>query len=343
MDNKNIFLVLGMARSGTSAITRGLNALGIELGSMLTPANPKWNPKGFWEDSEVVYQINAKIFHTLCFQPYGIDMPDRQQLLGNALDDVRQSAINLLKQRFANTAFWGFKDPSTIKLLPFWQDVFSRLNIQDNYIIALRNPLSVAISYKKLTEADVEIGLLLWLMHSIQAIDETHHKKRLVVSYEHLLQNPKRQLERIQQCFNVPTLTSPEEIHFYANSFIDKTLHHYEYKQEEFSSHAQIKVIPLCSRVYNLLDLLANDALDINQNEFTSQWLEIKTELEKIYPLYSYVDTLLKQLNVLKRTLNTIHKSVPWKILSPLRKMDDVLRKHRKKKRESRKINKAYG
>jgi hypothetical protein len=61
MNNKNIFLVLGMARSGTSAITRGLNALGIDLGNKLTPANEKWNPKGFWEDNEVVYQINAKI------------------------------------------------------------------------------------------------------------------------------------------------------------------------------------------------------------------------------------------------------------------------------------------
>jgi hypothetical protein len=340
--NKNIFLVLGMARSGTSAITRGLNALGIDLGNQLTPANDKWNPKGFWEDSEVVYQINAKLFRALHFQPYGIDMPDRKQQLSQELDPIRQSAIDLLNQRFANTDFWGFKDPSTIKLLPFWQNVLSSLEIQENYVIALRNPLSVATSYKKLTGSEMEIGLLLWLMHSIQAIDETLSKKRLVVSYERMMQNPKAQLERIKNYFTIPTMTLPVAIDEYVNTFLDKTLHHYEYNEEAFASNSLVKSVPLCSKVYYLLDLIAKDEISFDQKEFTSQWSQVKTELEKIYPMYCYIDTLLKQLNMLKRNLNTIHKSVPWKILAPIRKMDDLLRHRRKKSRESRRINKAY-
>ena len=53
--NKHAYIVLGMARSGTSAIARGLKALGIDLGQQLTPANHTWNPKGFFEDKELVY------------------------------------------------------------------------------------------------------------------------------------------------------------------------------------------------------------------------------------------------------------------------------------------------
>ena len=45
-----LVLVLGMHRSGTSALARGLRVLGIALGDDLLPAHP-CNPKGFFEDA----------------------------------------------------------------------------------------------------------------------------------------------------------------------------------------------------------------------------------------------------------------------------------------------------
>ena len=43
---KSCIIVLGMHRSGTSALTRVLNLLGVELGTNFVP--PDWdNPKGF--------------------------------------------------------------------------------------------------------------------------------------------------------------------------------------------------------------------------------------------------------------------------------------------------------
>ena len=46
-------LILGMHRSGTSAVTRVLNLLGVELGSHLMQPG-KDNPSGFWEHQDVV-------------------------------------------------------------------------------------------------------------------------------------------------------------------------------------------------------------------------------------------------------------------------------------------------
>ena len=46
-------LVLGMHRSGTSALTRILNLLGVDLGSKLMPASPE-NEAGYWEHAEIV-------------------------------------------------------------------------------------------------------------------------------------------------------------------------------------------------------------------------------------------------------------------------------------------------
>ena len=43
-------IVLGMHRSGTSAVTRGLECLGAELGDDLLPPSEAENPRGFYED-----------------------------------------------------------------------------------------------------------------------------------------------------------------------------------------------------------------------------------------------------------------------------------------------------
>ena len=47
-----IIAVLGMHRSGTSAVARGLKALGVDLGENLMPPVEGNNEKGFWEDRD---------------------------------------------------------------------------------------------------------------------------------------------------------------------------------------------------------------------------------------------------------------------------------------------------
>ena len=47
-------LVLGMHRSGTSALTRVLNLLGVALGDDLMPPGPD-NPLGFWEHQALAH------------------------------------------------------------------------------------------------------------------------------------------------------------------------------------------------------------------------------------------------------------------------------------------------
>ncbi len=341
-EQKNVFVVLGMARSGTSAITRGLQALGVDLGEQLTPGG-KWNPTGFWEDHDIVYKINGKIFSTLQFAPYGIQRLEPELQLSEALDAVRSSALTLLNERFATTNHWGFKDPSTVKTLTFWQALFTTANIQDHYIIALRNPLAAAQSYQKLTGTPLEVGLLLWLMHLLPAIDDTHGRKRIVVSYELLLQQPQAELTRMQKNLALTSLCNQDNIDAYVNEFLDKDLHHYAFDNRDLKLHPAAAVTPLCAQAYEFLLRLARDEIQFDSEEFFSLWQEIKTELEKIYPIYCYIDMLLKQNKQLEKNLHTIHKSILWKMLYPLRIIDDALRAKRVRSRAQKRLAKAYG
>ena len=51
--SKKIIVVFGMHRSGTSALTRGLQTMGVDLGDNLMPPVSGNNDKGFWEDLDI--------------------------------------------------------------------------------------------------------------------------------------------------------------------------------------------------------------------------------------------------------------------------------------------------
>lgn len=337
----NIFVVLGVARSGTSAIAKGLNALGVDLGSNFVDVDTKWNAKGFFEDSDIVYKINGRLFRALDFAPYGIEMLDARRQTSTAVSDIKLAAMSLLKQRFATTENWGFKDPSTVKLIPFWQDVFTAANINDNYVICLRNPLGSAKSYQKLTGCDLEIGFLLWLMHMYPAIADTQNRNRIVVSYEALLQNPRLQLQRMQNQFCLQS--NANEINNYVNQFLDTKLHHNEFTREDLLNNPALKIAPLCLQLYDLLLQLAKDEIAFADVAFKNQWQQIENELQKIYPIYSYIDVLLKNNYQLKRSIQAVNKTFVWKLYAPIKSFYDQLRAKKRQIRNEKRLAKAYG
>ena len=53
MLNNKAAIVLGVHRSGTSALAGTLSMLGIQFGKSLRPANAK-NPRGLWEHNEIL-------------------------------------------------------------------------------------------------------------------------------------------------------------------------------------------------------------------------------------------------------------------------------------------------
>lgn len=339
---KNIYVVLGMARSGTSVIARGLKALGIDLGEKLTPGREAWNAKGFFEDTDIVYKINRGVLFAID-QPHLASQPlSSSKFETSAVQDLKKSAISLLKQRMVTSQYWGFKDPRTARLLPFWQEVFAALNLNEHYVIALRNPLSSAYSYQRLSGCDVEEALLLWLVHLVAAVEGTQGKDRVVVSYDLMLQDPHLQLNRVKLALNIPDLSDAAEIDAYADEFLDKKLHHYENNSDDLEKHAATHVVPLCAKVYDLLYKLAKDEIRFEDDAFNTAWQSIMVEFNAASPIYSYIDVLLKRNKQLQRSIRNTEKSILWKITYPLRMIDDVLRLRRHKAREKRRLIKAY-
>src|SRR5438128_5696591 len=108
---KNIYVVLGMARSGTSAITRGLKALGIPLGDNFGKEKSQWNPKGVYEDEDITRKINRGVSFALDDRWMSLQLLDEACKNNEDLRGLKKFAAEILTQRMESTDSWGFKDP----------------------------------------------------------------------------------------------------------------------------------------------------------------------------------------------------------------------------------------
>jgi hypothetical protein len=97
-------LVLGMHRSGTSALTRVLNLLGVALGDDLMPPGPD-NPLGFWEHQGIV-SVHEALFAELDRRwDDPRPMPDGW-LDSDAAREAGEAITAILHRDFAGTPAW---------------------------------------------------------------------------------------------------------------------------------------------------------------------------------------------------------------------------------------------
>ncbi|MFH1567568.1 MAG: hypothetical protein ABIL09_06155 [Gemmatimonadota bacterium] len=125
--------VLGMHRSGTSMFTRALNLLGMELGGPLMAPQPD-NPKGFWEN-EFFWELDVRILRALgChMNGYGsaedlLTIPARSARVERS--DANLQAIQSYLDRTFTGHVWGWKDPRTVLLFPFWLGLLADLGFR---------------------------------------------------------------------------------------------------------------------------------------------------------------------------------------------------------------------
>ena len=122
--NPKLVVVIGMHRSGTSAVTRGLKALGVELGDRLWPPNEAVNAKGFWEDMDI-NALNIEMMKALKTDWHYLSPIKHAEIEVLRSSEFFPRAIELLRAKFGDNAYFGFKDPRVAKLLPFWKEVIA--------------------------------------------------------------------------------------------------------------------------------------------------------------------------------------------------------------------------
>ena len=221
----DLLVVVGMHRSGTSAFSRALAALGCVHGDHLIEAIPGNNEKGFWEDSDI-NTIDQELLEALGTSWFRIGELGRDVFSIPYLAPFRQRATEMLASKIQPGKTFALKEPRMTLLLPFWQDIFQRMGLQVGYILAVRHPLEVAQSLLRRDGFSLQRGLLLWHQYSVLAWNYTCDANRMVISFDQLLQAPNTVLQAIAQHFYFPEIHS-DALTDYTGSFLDDSLRHH--------------------------------------------------------------------------------------------------------------------
>jgi len=286
-----LVVVLGMHRSGTSTITRALETMGVSLGKKLTAPMMGINEKGFWEDNDIV-GLNDKMLGACgkswsCVEP--ISESDFCHLLRHGYLD---QALQVLTGKLSTFRLYGFKDPRTAKLMPFWAQAFNALRLDVRYILCLRNPVSVA---KSLESRDGlyphSISHYLWLDHTLTSLASTSDKIVGVVRYDNLIDKPDQEIEKIAKL--VGERVDYSLLAEFKNGFIDHRLRHARFSDADICDDRSIP--DLAKEVYGFLVNVADSGGDLRCALDSGRLKAWNNELYRCKPLLQLADSLLQR------------------------------------------------
>jgi hypothetical protein len=189
-----LILVLGMHRSGTSAVGGMLSQAGFDPPSDLMDANAV-NPRGYWE-SQGLFHLHEALLARL---GSAWDQPER---LPPGWEDSeasrawRQETLRHLERIFAGAKAPLVKDPRLCLLLPGWMPWLESGLLRVEMVLTLRHPLEVASSLAKAQNLPIQEGLRLWLEHVLAAERISRGWPRVMVPFDALIQQPEASLNR---------------------------------------------------------------------------------------------------------------------------------------------------
>jgi len=274
--DKKIIVVLGMHRSGTSAIARGIVELGAHPGNNLMPGNEE-NPKGYWEDINIV-NLNEAILKDFNMRWHSLDNPTINRfetLLPLYEKKYLKKALEIVNNNFKLSDTIMIKDPRISVLLPFWQKVFKIVGADIKYVLALRNPLETSKSLLKRNKMDIDKAIKLWSYYNFMVLKNIK-SDMLVCFFSSLLNNPTQELERIRRHIEAGNFGADFEE--YNSNFLEGSLKHYNEDIDKLveylgENHVSIDIFD------KLHGWSKKDTIPINEiNDFASRYLESLTQ-----------------------------------------------------------------
>ncbi len=285
---KHIIVVLGIGRNGTSAITRGLQVLGVDLGNRLMPPAEGNNEKGFWEDLDI-NALNIALLQALGHDWHSLTPVLAEELAVPVIKEFKLRAVEILRHRLRAADCFGINDPRISRVLPFWQSVFEHLRLRVSYLIACRNPMSVVRSLAKRDSFDLEKGYFLWLEHTICSLTQTANQNRIVVDYDRLMEEPALQLQRISRCLELAFDPEGPEFNEFRRFFREDALRHTRFLPEDLDLEKLAP--PGAAALYKTLDRLAADTVQFENPEVASLLDRISAQLRENYTALRYMCT----------------------------------------------------
>lgn len=219
-------LVLGMHRSGSSAITRVLNLLGATLPEELIGAGDG-NAVGHWESVAAV-MLNDAILASAgsSWEDWGPINDDWRNsgVKGEMLDRVTQ----VVQDHVTLGPLFVLKDPRLCRLADLWLEAMAASDVEPRVLLMLRNPAEVCASLEQRDLMAPGYGQLLWLRHVLDAEYFSRGVPRVTCHYDQLMRNWHGMVDRLKTGLGIALPRNAPAIHVEINKFLSGEHRHHE-------------------------------------------------------------------------------------------------------------------
>jgi len=218
-------VVLGMHRSGTSALAGVLAKLGATPPRTLMPADRE-NLAGYWE-SDVIFRIHTRLLIALDSEWDSPAPLPANWWLSPTAERFEDELVDAVGDEFGAAPLFVLKDPRICRLLPLWTRVFSRIGARPGYVLLTRNPIEVAGSLHARDGFTHETSFLLWLRYLLEAELGTRGARRTFVTFATLLENWPEAVRKIAADLAIVWPWPPETCQAEITEFLAADLRHH--------------------------------------------------------------------------------------------------------------------
>jgi hypothetical protein len=202
--------VLGMGRSGTSALTRVLSLCGATLPPGMMGADSV-NQRGYWEPRASLL-LNRAILErhdTAWFDP-SLRLSEEGEF------DAKEKAgcmaqIGAFLNRLPAAPVVVIKDLQIVVLSDMWFEAARLAGFDVAAVIAVRHPQEVIASHAAAYQSSPELASALWLKGNLLTERQTRGVPRVFVDYANVLNNWRWEITRISRALEIDLNTLDED------------------------------------------------------------------------------------------------------------------------------------
>jgi len=351
---RTALFVLGMHRSGTSALMRVINLLGVSLGDeaqLMRPSDD--NQKGFFEHEGIV-QVHETLLSELGLNwSDGLPLPENWQ----TTDAAQRAAAylgDILDRDFADQPFWGVKDPRHSRLWPLWLPLLKARHIQPLAVIGWRHPTQVAASLHKRDHYPPLMAMLCWMGYSLDALEAARHMPHYCVNYAHLMQDWRAEMQAAATQLPCEWPVSIEAAAPAIEAFLTADLQHHQGQKLPAEIGDLAPLVEECMALYEDFNPSKFDQLQQKWQAYTDlsgqglaqayrrsrnaaeaqlyvkkqQLEDLQRQMQQLYDTNAQLWEKVEQgrqakirENRIRTELEAVYASKSWKLTKPLRKI----------------------
>ena len=251
-DQATVISIVGMHRSGTSMVARLLHDHGLYLGpedQLL--GGSEGNPLGHFEHQGFLC-LNEELLAHLGGSAFDPPKVSSGWEKGSSLARFFEKG-NTLTQTFRGHLLWGWKEPRTTLLLPFWKKLIPNIQV----VICVRNPIEVGDSVMKRGIGSFEKGIWLWNEYTRTALRETQNCRKRIVFYEDFFREENDEIRKLVEFCGLPNTGEKGAV----ENSISRELRHHEAQIDNLFKDQ--RVLPEPKLLYLGLRQLASEQLSM--------------------------------------------------------------------------------